>query len=278
MILNDLIVPYLKYVKMYNSSGTYDFTLQVSKALNKYFKNVDVFTIDKTMVYNFINYCMSLNLSNNTINKRVAMLKRLYKYHDLPCSFINIKKLKERFITYGFLDNKSLALFYSIIPKLSLYNQCMMLLFIECGIRVNELIHIKTCNVDLSNRCIFLEITKNNHTRYVYFSKNTKVILSKYILANPKIKNTYLFLSKKTNSVLSRYTVNSISSSIRKKYHIEKLSPHMLRHTLSTKLYNNGANLLFICSIMGHSNPNTTKRYVHNDLSNDLKIFDSYYF
>lgn len=276
MVLKDLIIPYLKHLKMYNSPGMYNFTKQICKSLINYFEDLDILKIDNECIYNYINFCNSKGLSNNSINKRVAMLKRLYKFHELTCPFINVKKLKEKFITYGSLDDNSLQRFYEIIPNLSLAHQTMMLLFIECGVRVNELIHIKVANINFMNRCIFLEYTKTNHPRYVYFSKATKEILRVYIETKKNKQKIYLFESK-NNSQLSRYTINSIFSRIRKKYNFNKLSPHMLRHTLSTKLYNNGANILFICSIMGHSNPNTTKRYVHNDLTNDLRMFDTYY-
>lgn len=277
MVLKDLIIPYLKHLKMYNSTGTYNFTKQICKSLLNYFEDLDILKIDNDCIYNYISFCNNKGLSNNSINKRVAMLKRLYKFHELTCPFMNVKKLKEKFITYGSLDNHSLLRFYEVIPKLPLAHQIMMLLFIECGVRVNELIHIKVANINFMNRCIFLEYTKTNHPRYVYFSKATKDILRIYIETRENKQSIYLFESK-NNSLLSRFTVNSIFSRIKKKYKFNKLSPHMLRHTLSTKLYNNGANILFICSIMGHSNPNTTKRYVHNDLTNDLKMFDKYFY
>lgn len=276
MLFEDMIKPYLNYLKMYNSFGTYNFTKQICNSLLAFFKGIDVSLIDKELIYNFINYCNNKGLSNNSINKRISMLKRLYKFHDLNCPFINVKKLKEKFITYGALDDLTINKLYSILPKLSLYNQCMILIFLECGVRVNELIHIKTKNVNLTNRCIFLEYTKTNKPRYVYFSVATRDLLKVYI-ENKTSKSMYLFTAKKSDKILSRYTINGIFSRIRKKYNFPKLSPHMIRHTLSTKLYNNGANILFICSIMGHSNPNTTKRYVHNDLTNDLKMFDTFY-
>lgn len=278
MFLQTLITPYLNHLKMYNALGTYNFSCQICKSLLIYFKDVEIALIDKDMIYDFITYCNNKGLSNNSINKRLSMLKRIYRFHDIFCPFESVRNLKERFITYGAIDNETLRHLYDVLPKLTIYNQCMMLLFIECGVRVNELIHIKRKNVNLMNRCIFLEYTKTNTPRYVYFSRSTAELLKVYMQSCKNNTSMYLFNSKKTNDILSRYTINSIFSRLRKKYNFNKLSPHMLRHTLSTKLYNNGANILFICSVMGHSNPNTTKRYVHNDLANDLKMFDKYFY
>lgn len=278
MLIDTLINKYLQNVSLYNSKGTYDFSLEICNDIKNYFKNIDVSKIDSDMVYNYINYLKSKNLSNSTINKRVLLLKRLFKFNNISFDFSSIRKLKERFITYGFLDPFELDKFHKAINDLDLFKKSLLLLFIDSGVRVNELIHIKTRNVDLLTRSIFLEETKTNTPRYVYFSQYTCNILKKYFMHYKGIKNEYMFFSLKDNSkILSRYTVNSIFKRIKVKYDFKKLSPHMLRHTLSTNLYNNGANLLFISNLLGHSNPNTTKRYIHNDIKNDLKIYDSYY-
>ena len=64
---------------------------------------------------------------------------------------------------------------------------------------------------------------------------------------------------------------------IRRRLKIKNFSPHRLRHSLCSELYHNGANKVLISTILGHSNVNTTKRYVHPDLKRNLKMFDKYH-
>ena len=95
MTLKDLVTPYLKHQKMYNSHGTYTFSMQVCNSLLAYFQDTKLDLINKSLIYEFISYCNNKGLSNNTINKRLSMLKRLYKFSDVPCLFSDVKNLKE---------------------------------------------------------------------------------------------------------------------------------------------------------------------------------------
>ena len=68
--------------------------------------------------------------------------------------------------------------------------------------------------------------------------------------------------------------VEQIFSRIRKRFGLDKFSPLMLRHTFSTNLYNNRADLVFIETVMGHSNTETTKRYIHTDVKANRDKYD----
>lgn len=277
MTLNKMFEQYIEHLKLYNSGEYVSYNLDQQKAIVKYFGDIESSELTIGKIKEFMLYLKSKDLSANTINKYVSTIKRIYTFHEVPTNFYKIKKLKEKFVTYGCLNKEDSDKLLKILPELSLYNQCMFLLFMETGIRSNELIHVKTENVNLNERYIWLEQTKTNKPRYVFFTYYTKKKLEQYIKSNSQVKDNYLFLSKKSNEILSRYTIKSTFTRIKEKYGFEKLSPHMLRHSLCTNLYNNGANILFVCSVMGHCNPNITKRYVHHDLHNDLKMFDKYY-
>ena len=264
---------YLLNLKIYNSKGYIDFTIQLQHKIINYFGNIDSASLTYEKILEFINDMKNLNLSNNTINKHISYLKRLYKFNDVECPFFKIKKLKEKFITLGCSDNIK-----NILPKIletqSLRNQLIIMLFFDTGIRCNELINIYTKNVDNENRCIFLEFTKTNKPRWIYYSKYTQKLMNKYL---KKTKCELLFFSKKSNQKMNRFTINSIFSRIKKKFKLKNFSPHRLRHSLSTELYNNGADLLLISSILGHSNVNTTKRYIHSNHVDNLKKYDKFH-
>lgn len=93
------------------------------------------------------------------------------------------------------------------------------------------------------------------------------------ILNKKLLSRKYLFVNKNGNK-LQRSAIESMFARIRKRLKIKNFSPHRLRHSLSTEMYHNGANILLISNILGHSNVNTTKRYIHPDLKNNLKMFD----
>ncbi len=111
----------------------------------------------------------------------------------------------------------------------------------------------------------------------------SKASLMRWMKKFDGTKESLLDASKKPKSIhpkaKSHINVGALErmfARIRKKYNLKNFSPHRLRHTLSTNLYANGGDLLFIMSIMGHTNMNTTKRYIHENKELNLKLYDKY--
>ena len=87
-----------------------------------------------------------------------------------------------------------------------------------------------------------------------------------------EMKQNYL------NYVNFNLTISGVESLFRRiKYrlNLNKFHPHMLRHTLATKLHKNGVSIMIVQKIMGHSNLATTQRYIHFDLDDMLKAYNS---
>ena len=101
MKLENGIEKYLSNSIIFKSHDTYLFEKQYLTKLLKYFGNVELSEINEKMVNEMILKFKEQSLSNTTINKAVQILKRLYKFLDLDCSFYKVKKLREDFITFG---------------------------------------------------------------------------------------------------------------------------------------------------------------------------------
>ena len=139
-------------------------------------------------------------------------------------------------------------------------------LLLQTGVRRTELCTIRTSDVDLVNNRIYLEHTKTNAPRYIFFDD---VLKSKIrILLNPK--STYLFTSK-GNRFLSPSTLDSIFERMKKRLNIKMLSPHLLRHTFATYILKNGGNLEEVRLLLGHASYQMTQRYLHL-LQDELKV------
>ena len=266
MLLSSLTFNYMKDVKLYCSGGTLDFTKQHAKELLRELGDFDSSRLSHDKVVDYIYYLRKKGNSNSTINKKIDLLRRIYKFNKLSLTpFCDIHKLKEPFITFGLLDSN---IPYDIIFKgVSPKNRLIILLFRDTGIRLNELLHIRCKNVDLTRRCIYLETTKTNHPRFVYFTESTAHVLRSYLST---VSGSLLFPGSSVSSI------ECLFSRIRSHYGLKNISPHRFRHSFSTNLYLKGCDLLYISRVLGHSSVETTKRYIHSSIDYDLIKYDRF--
>ena len=276
LTLQQAINQYQAYIDVYGTKGYAKFTKEQSNALLAYFKaDNELAGMNINQAYNYIKAMQNKGLKNNTINKRLALLKRVIKHCGIDSNLNDLKLLRAQFITYGRLSAVELVQIDKILPRLKPHEQLTYLVFKDTGVRVSELLHIKAANVRLGQRLIVLEKTKTGQARTLYFTKSTANVLYRYFKANEKEmakSEALLFPSLKTN----REQVNKLFKRIKKLSGVERVSPHRLRHTLASDLYAKGCDLLYISKLLGHCNLDTTKRYI---LINDelaLSIYEKY--
>lgn len=273
MTLLEMYKNYIAHLKIYNSPGYVSYTERMQKSITKYFGDIDSEELTKEVVMDYIIH-QKQTLSANTINKNLSYLKRLCYFNEVECKFQRVQKLKEKFVTFGTCKDDPVEVITKVSKYLSLKNQLILYLFYDTGVRLNELVNIEYKNVDLENRRIYLSKTKTNNPRWIFFSEKTKKLATQFLKNNTFKK--YLFELPNGEHITCN-SIESIFKRIRQKLKIERFSPHRLRHSLSTELYENGADLILISRILGHSNVDTTKRYLHPDLSTNLKMYDKYH-
>ncbi len=153
-----------------------------------------------------------------------------------------------------------------------------MTFLLNIGLRVTEL-----CNLtmkDVKDRYITI-VGKGGKERRIYLNDRCMETLEDYLqnerpaLAN-KLGTEALFLSQK-GTMLTRQRVAKIVKSINaaSKLNIDHLTPHKLRHTSATIMYQNGADIRSLQQILGHSNLSTTQIYTHVEDEMLKKVFDN---
>lgn len=264
---------YLDSVLAYNSFETYNcYKGHLEIILNFFDEKYNVlYDIDVTEKYilDFITFQRSKNLSYSTINKRINVFKRMYKYNNSLVDLSKIKTLKEIYTTFDFLEKDELLKFVNYVDnsKLCIQNKLMFFLFLESGVRKKELRYIEIKNIDLENDVILLTVTKTNKPRIVCYNNLTKKYLYDFINVNKNRK--YLF-------DLTNVSISSCFRRVQKKLCLKKLSPYVLRHSYATIIVNNDGNLEMLRQTMGHEKLTTTQRYIHYNkkmISNSYKKF-----
>jgi site-specific recombinase XerD len=154
-------------------------------------------------------------------------------------------------------------------------NMAMILLMLDCGIRVSELINIKLPDVDLDQGEIKIKVAKGNKERIIPIGSMVQKILWKYIeqtRPKPLTANiTNLFLSR-AGLPLTRNSIQLIMKRYGKSINIKdvRCSPHTLRHTFAKNYLLNGGDIFSLQKILGHSSLASVRNYL-NLFSIDVK-------
>ncbi|PQD94568.1 recombinase XerC [Pradoshia eiseniae] len=226
-------------------------------------------------MYLFIEYCETVRHNNASARARkVATLKSFFKYlkgkrrliTDNPAEELESPKLSKKNPIYMNLEEAQL--FLAGIERNHHYyrNYCMMMFFLNLGLRVSELCSLTMKSIQGN---ALLISGKGDKERTVYLNKACRDTLADYMkherikLQGP-IDADYLFLSQK-GTKLSRQQVARIVKKINEQSGLkkDKLTPHKLRHTSATIMYKSGADIRSLQQILGHSNISTTQIYTH---------------
>ena len=145
----------------------------------------------------------------------------------------------------------------------NLKHKAMIALMYSSGLRVSEVIHLHYEDISRSDMSIHVRQAKGRIDRYSILSKRTLAILTQYWFAYGKPKDI-LFPSSSTGTYLNTATVNQFfKQSARRAGITRKVSSHACRHSFATHLFEDGAPLPYIQSLLGHTDPRSTMVYIH---------------
>ncbi len=142
-------------------------------------------------------------------------------------------------------------------------------LFLNCGMRLSELVGINTTDIDFSENKMTV-IGKGNKERTIYLNKACINAINSYLRVRPndisKIEDkNALFLSERHERIANR-TVQYVVKEELKKAGIDsnKYSVHKLRHTAATLMYQYGnVDIRALQELLGHESISTTEIYTH---------------
>ena len=148
-----------------------------------------------------------------------------------------------------------------------LRDRAMLELLYATGIRVSELINLRTSNLDAGLGVV--RVTgKGNKQRIVPVHPAALRAVSDYVgNARPVLlkgrTSPYLFVTARGAAMTRQAFWSSIKLNGKKAGIFHNLSPHVLRHTFATHLLEGGADLRSVQSMLGHADLSTTEIYTH---------------
>ena len=131
------------------------------------------------------------------------------------------------------------------------------------GLRVSEVIHLHYDDVSRTNMTIHVRETKGRIDRYTILSSKNLDILTEYWYQCGRPKGI-LFPSSWTGGYLDKSSINQFfKESARRAGITRRVSSHTCRHSFASHLFEDGIDIKYIQSLLGHVDPRSTDVYLH---------------
>ncbi len=233
--------------------------------------NVNFNNIDHHLIRKFINYLNRTGYKKRTMSRKIATLRSFFKFltrqeliESNPMIHVISPKLDKSLPKFMYeYQVEALMQAPDLSTTIGLRDRAIMEVLYASGIRVSELVSIKTKDIDLDLGTIHVT-GKGNKERIVPIgSYAIKSINDYYESGFLDDKGEYLFygvrgkqLGDRTVRALLEKYINKVSTTL-------SISPHTFRHSFATHLLERGSDLRVVQTFLGHESLSTTQIYTH---------------
>ena len=257
--LKQMFEEYIEYSKANNTEHTYIRNKKKKDVILECIGDCTLAELTPQKIEKFKLALKNKNLSNATINRYYAVISKAFNIaiinHNInmlnPCKRVN--KLKEDNQIMRYLTKEEEK---KLLKKLPTYLKPIIICALTTGLRISNILNLKweSINFDMG----FIEILKQENKGH----KQIQIPLSKRLQKELKkigIKEKgYVFVNPETNKPY--VNIHKGFKEACKKAGIENLRIHDLRHTVGTRLMQNGADIMTVKQYLAHSNVTTTQK------------------
>lgn len=270
---------FLRYLKMINGAVPKDTPFEKITIGDVPLSYVESFSL--MGAYEFMNYLMEQRKNKGSSRSRMtSALRQFYEYlHNKaglisrnPVELLEHPRPEQHLPKFLELD-QSVQLLNSIESKNQVRDYCIITLFLNCGMRLSELVGLNISDYSESARTLRV-FGKGQKERILYINDACINAINNYLKVRPKspIEPDAMFISSHSNNMgrLSNRRVQRIVEDQLKRAGLGNLglSTHKLRHTAATLMYEYGeVDPLVLKEVLGHKSVATTQIYTH--LSDD---------
>jgi integrase/recombinase XerD len=213
-------------------------------------------------------------------NRRLTVFKRYFRWAlreriitaDPTLKLLTAKSVPRSVKTLTEAQVEALIAAPDVNTPVGLRDRAMLELIYASGLRVSELVGLKTLNISMTEH-VLRTLGKGSKERLVPFGEHASEWLKRYIAqARPELlrgrQTDDLFVSSRGAGIGSAMTRVAFWMIV-KKHALAAgiapalLSPHTLRHAFATHLLNHGADLRAVQMLLGHADISTTTIYTH---------------
>lgn len=240
----------LKFVKFLNNKSPQEITK----------RDVELF-VEQRIAAN--HYAISTHRQCISAIKHFLML---YNCEQLDLEEIT-RPAKSRFLPVVLAKEETIAL---LTATRNLKHRAILAMIYSSGLRIGELLNLKLEDIDIARRQVFIRNSKGRKDRVVILASSILPLLNNYLATYAP--RTF-FAEGAPGGV---YSAQSIRAFLKRSCHRagikKRVTPHTLRHSYATHMLENGIDIRYIQTLLGHSKPETTMIYTHVSRKDVLRI------
>jgi len=202
---------------------------------------------------------------NQHVDANITTLISLPKLHNKPILRLEMDEMQKLLDTVSSGDGLTQRQ-QKLLESTRLRDQAMLLLFLGTGIRVSECVGLNLEDLDFEQNA-FLITRKGGDQTILYFPDQVSQALQAYLAERNQIvpmegHEDALFLSLQKRRITQRAVQNLVKKYAQVAAPLKKkISPHKLRSTFGTNLYQETGDIYLVADVLGHSDVNTTRRH-----------------
>jgi integrase/recombinase XerD len=236
----------------------------------------------------FIQHASRSGLSARSVTRLISSLKAFYKFLVLDGMMkknpaLSLHSPKSMLSLPKYLRVKEVERLLSQPDERAirgLRDKAMLELLYATGLRVSELVLLKTKDINLKDGFLICR-GKGGKERIVPLGNSAVKALQKYLEdARPKLlkrSNDYLFLTYRGEAFTRQGFWKLLNTYAQKANLAFRISPHILRHSFATHLLERGADLRSVQLMLGHSQITSTQIYTHVSRERLRRVYDKYH-
>jgi len=246
--------------KRYSKSTIKSYTAYFKDFMH-HFSDRDLGSIVKDEINGYILYLIrNQKISESQQNQRVNAIKFYYeKVLGLNREFYDIERPRQKRELPRVLSEAEIVRILDATENLK--HKALIATIYSAGLRRSELIGLRKEDVDFDRRIIYIRGAKGRKDRISILSEATAILLESYMKS---YSPNYWMFEGSGRKQYSGVSISRVVKSGAAKAGINKrVTPHMLRHSFATHLLEQGVDIRYIQTFLGHESSITTDIYTH---------------
>jgi site-specific recombinase XerD len=202
-------------------------------------------------------------------NQQINAIKRYYEYvYQRELTDMDLPRPKKGFRIPKVISRADIQNMLDVTENLK--HKTIIALLYGCGLRLNELIHIKVGDIDFEENTLFVNQGKGDKQRVVPIGLVLEKVLRTYLVSY--LPESYLFYGRQNKKYTDKSVQKVVKHAALKAGVAQWVTPHVLRHSFATHLLEDGVDLRIIQVLMGHKSSKTTEIYTYVSRKNIARI------